>query len=72
VRRIDSDVGLVKPDPRFFELLIRRFRLSPSSTLYIDDNSDNVEQAAQTGFIVHHFTDADELQRRLERLALIP
>jgi len=69
---VSADVGLLKPDPRLFELLMRRFRLTPSSTLYIDDNSENIKQACQTGFVVHHFTDADGLTRRLERLALIP
>jgi 2-haloacid dehalogenase len=69
---VSADVGLLKPDPRFFELLMRRFRLTPSSTLYIDDQSENIKQACQTGFVVHHFTDADGLTRRLERLVLIP
>jgi 2-haloacid dehalogenase len=69
---VSADVGLLKPNPRFFELLMRRFRLTPSSTLYIDDNTENIKQACQTGFVVHHFTDAHGLTRRLEQLALIP
>jgi 2-haloacid dehalogenase len=69
---VSADVGLLKPDPRFFELLMRPFRLTPSSTLYIADNSENIKQACQTGFVVHHFTDSDGLTRRLEGLALIP
>ncbi len=68
---VSADVGLLKPDPRFFELLGRRFRLTPSSTLYIDDNAENIKQAGRTGFVVHHFTDADGLTRRLEQLALV-
>jgi HAD superfamily hydrolase (TIGR01509 family) len=32
-----ADVGLLKPDPRFFDLLVRRFNLTPTSTLYIDE-----------------------------------
>ena len=69
---VSADVGLAKPDPRFFDLLVRRFNLEPSSTLYIDDNTENVKEACQTGFLVHHFTDAEGLTRRLEHLALIP
>jgi 2-haloacid dehalogenase len=69
---VSADVGLLKPDPRFFELLVRRFNLTPSSTLYVDDNTENVNQACRTGFVVHHFTGADGLTRRLEQLALIP
>jgi 2-haloacid dehalogenase len=69
---VSADVGLLKPDPRFFELLVRRFDLTPPSTLYIDDNADNVRRACRTGFVVHHFGGAQELARRLEQLALVP
>jgi 2-haloacid dehalogenase len=68
---VSADVGLLKPDPRFYEVLVRRFELTPSSTLYIDDNPENVEQARQSGFLVHHFTGAVRLTRHLERMALI-
>jgi 2-haloacid dehalogenase len=69
---VSGDVGLLKPDPRFFELLVRRFNLTPRSTLYIDDNTENVREAARTGFVVYHFTGAEGLSRRLEQLDLIP
>ena len=69
---VSADVGLLKPDPRFFELLVRRFHLTPSSTLYVDDNAENVKQARKTGFAVHHFAGAEELTHCLEQLALIP
>jgi len=69
---VSASVGLLKPDPRFFALLVRRFQLTPSSTLYIDDNAENVKEASVTGFAVCHFTTAHRLARRLEDLALIP
>jgi HAD superfamily hydrolase (TIGR01509 family) len=69
---VSADIGLLKPDPRFFELLVRRFDLTPTSTLYIDDNTENVKQACETGFIVHHFIGADDLTRQLEQLGLMP
>jgi hypothetical protein len=46
--------------------------MTPSSTLYIDDNAENIKQACETGFVVHHFTDAAGLNRGLEQLALVP
>lgn len=53
--------GLVKPDPRIFQLAIDRFTLDPESTVYIDDRLENVQAAEHMGMIGHHFTDADKL-----------
>jgi 2-haloacid dehalogenase len=69
---VSADVELLKPDPRFFALLVRHFQLTPSAALYIDDNTVNVKAASQTGLIVYHFTGAEGLARRLEDLALMP
>ena len=69
---VSADVRLLKPDPRFFDLLVDRFGLSPPSTLYIDDNPENVEAASQRGLVVYHFTRAEDLHRLLRRLGLIP
>lgn len=40
---------LVKPDPRIFRLLIRRYGLDPEKTLFIDDTEQNVDAAAREG-----------------------
>lgn len=69
---VSADVRLLKPDPRFFDLLVDRFRLTPTSTLYIDDNPENVDAASQKGLVVHHFTHAEKLESLLGRLRLIP
>jgi len=69
---VSADVGLLKPDPRFFDLLVDRFGLTPASTLYIDDNPANVRAAAQRGLVVCHFTSAEQLDHLLGDLGLIP
>ena len=69
---VSGDVRLLKPDRRFFDLLVRRFNLTPSSTLYIDDNPENVRAASQKGLVVCHFTSPERLARRLEDLGLLP
>ncbi|WP_417462558.1 HAD family hydrolase [Kordiimonas sp.] len=53
--------GLVKPDPRIFQLAIDRFGLESEQTVYIDDRLENVQAAEHMGMIGHHFTDADKL-----------
>lgn len=38
-----------KPDPEIFRILLRRYSLDPSRTLFIDDSQVNVDAAAQCG-----------------------
>jgi HAD superfamily hydrolase (TIGR01509 family) len=45
-----SDVGVRKPDPRFFALLAERFPHVPARTLYLDDQRRNVEAAGRAGY----------------------
>lgn len=52
---------MVKPDPAFFSLLIRRFQLEPGKTLFIDDAAGNVESAGNMGFRVWHYAGDDIL-----------
>ena len=67
---VSGDEGVIKPDPRIFEILIERAGLDPLVTLYIDDSQRNVDAAAALGFQAHHFRDADGLARDLARLGL--
>lgn len=64
--------GVIKPDPRIFELLIERAGFAPQRALFIDDSHANVSAAAALGFETHHFRNADELGRDLQRRKLIP
>ena len=66
------EVGLVKPDPAIFRLLIDRHRLDPASTVFIDDSIPNVEAAARLGFRSVAFTGAPELRRALAALGVLP
>ena len=44
-----SDLGLVKPDPRIYELLIKKYSLNPETCIYIDDKQTNVDVATGLG-----------------------
>ena len=39
---VSGEVGLAKPDPRIFALAIKRCRLDPARTVFIDDSLRNV------------------------------
>ncbi len=40
----------MKPDPDIFQLIIERYDLEPSETLFIDDHEQNVNAAQALGF----------------------
>jgi len=68
---VSGDERLIKPDPRLFEILIRRYGLDPATTLFIDDSQENVEAAAGLGFIAIRYLDAEALRRDLRRFGLV-
>mgnify|MGYP001255499276 CR=1 FL=1 len=68
---VSGDEGVIKPDPRIFEILIGRASLVPQSTLFIDDSPRNVAAAESLGFRTHRFTDAEALSADLMRHGLI-
>lgn len=62
---VSGRVRLAKPDPAIFELLISRFDLDPSRTLFVDDSEANVAAARGVGLHAHHFTGAEPLRAEL-------
>lgn len=64
--------GMIKPDPRIFELLIERSGLVPQASFFIDDSHKNIEAAAALGFETHHFTYAARLADDLVARGLLP
>jgi 2-haloacid dehalogenase/putative hydrolase of the HAD superfamily len=59
---VSSDEGLVKPDPRIFEIVCGRSGLAPQDFLFIDDSAANVAAARALGFFVHRFDDPAALR----------
>jgi epoxide hydrolase-like predicted phosphatase len=52
---ISSEVGLGKPDRKFYEHLLTHCELNPAETIFIDDRKDNVEAAEELGIVPVHF-----------------
>jgi 2-haloacid dehalogenase len=64
--------GAAKPDRAIFEVVVRRFGLTASQTLYVDDRPENVAAARTYGFQAHLFTGAEDLRRVLANTNLLP
>ena len=68
---ISGDVGVIKPDPRIYEIMLTRFPIDPHQAVYIDDVAVNAEAAGRSGIHGIHFTTPDALREELIRLALL-
>lgn len=64
--------GMAKPDPRIFEVLLKRHRLEPQATVFTDDMPANVETARGLGIVALHYTSAGRLRQDLRALKLLP
>jgi 2-haloacid dehalogenase len=69
---ISGAVGIIKPDPRIFELLLERFAIDPQRAVYIDDVAANVDAARPFGIHAIHFTKPAALRAELAGLGQLP
>src|SRR4051794_16989460 len=59
VRVFSGDVGLAKPDPQIFELLLARLDAPASECLFFDDRQSNVDGARAAGLPAHRWQGVD-------------
>ena len=69
---VSGKEGVVKPDAAIFRLLLERFRLTPGTTLVIDDAQENVDAARELGLQTILFASPRELRTELEGLGVLP
>ncbi len=63
-----ADVRLLKPQAEIYQLLERRYRMKPGTTLFIDDHRPNVQTAAALGWQTLHLTDPVQLSKQVALL----
>lgn len=68
---VSGQEKLVKPDPRIYSCLLRRYNLRAPNCLFIDDNQANISKAADLGFETVLFTSPDDLRRILTARGLL-
>jgi 2-haloacid dehalogenase len=68
---VSGEVGLIKPDPRIYALLIERFGLDPRRTVYIDDVAENAAAARPFGIHAIHFTGPAALREQLIQIGIL-
>lgn len=62
---VSAHLGVLKPDPRIYELVEADCGLPPGDLLFTDDKAENTAAAAARGWRVHHFEGPEGLATRL-------
>ncbi len=52
---VSGRMGVIKPDPRIYEMVEEDCGLPPASLLFTDDRADNITAAARRGWRTHQF-----------------
>lgn len=68
---ISSEVHLIKPDPKIYELSLAKLNVLKQEALFIDDNAKHVEAANQLGIKSLRYTALDKLKDDLKSLGII-
>ncbi len=61
---------MIKPDREIYDLLVERYNLTPSKTVFIDDTPVNVEAAKNYGWKGIVFKDYKQVKEELEELGV--
>lgn len=55
-----------KPFPSFYQLILDRYAIDPSTAVFIDDRYSNIEGAEKVGISGIHYTDPVQLEKELK------
>jgi putative hydrolase of the HAD superfamily len=64
---ISGMVGVQKPDPDIYRLVLKRLGLRPQETIFVDDFPRNLETAQELGMQTLHFRAGMDWKRELSR-----
>ena len=67
---ISGEIGLKKPDPAIFELMLQKLGIDAKDAVFVDDTLHNVESAERVGIKGVHHNDAANLRLQLNALGI--
>lgn len=68
---ISGHLGVIKPDPKIYEIVETDSGVAPDALLFTDDRPDNIEMAANRGWQTHLFEGPDGWAERLVASGLL-
>jgi len=67
---VSYEVGVLKPDPRIYQEVLRRSGLPPEACVFVDDRAGNVEGARRVGMHAFQFVSPEQCAAELTRLGV--
>ncbi|MEJ5051513.1 HAD family phosphatase [Chryseobacterium culicis] len=61
---------LIKPDPKIWHVLLERYNIKAEESLFIDDNTKNIEMAKSLGFITIQVFPETDLAKELKKFGV--
>jgi len=68
---VSYQLGTLKPNPHYYEEVLRAYSLPVSHFVFIDDLAENIQAAEETGMRGIRFTNARDLKEELMALSLL-
>jgi len=68
---LSGEVGLIKPDPEIYHLLLSKISYTANECVFIDDSMANIDAAKDLGLQVLHFKSPEILRNNLEGFGLL-
>lgn len=68
---LSGEHHLIKPDPAFYQVALRRIGRSAQECLFIDDHLPNIESARELGIPSIHFQSPAQLEKELKTLHIL-
>jgi len=65
---VSCDIGLRKPDPKFYKLLFRKLKLKPQEMVFIDNQKWNIKQGKKLGMRTILFKDNKQTIKELDKI----
>jgi putative hydrolase of the HAD superfamily len=63
---LSCEIGVEKPDPKAYQMLLDALQLPPDQVLFIDDKKENIEAAQKLGIHAIQFKNAEQLEKDLQ------
>lgn len=70
-RLVSGEERIRKPFIEIYELLIKRFNIEPTRSIYIDDNERNLSSPKELGIHTIHFKSPSQLREELKELEVL-
>ena len=66
---LSCDIKAIKPDPKMFEEILRKYQLDPANCVFLDDIADNTKMAESLGiraYQVKQRSDVEDILKKFE------